>query len=154
MLSVDKQNITETSGEFQLPNGVALYAKTLMTTNRKKGKLAIFIHGGGSGGNHTIVYRPSCWLLNKGHFSTIILPDRRGAANSSPITSVMTYEDNAQDMKLLLDCMGIEEKITAIGISYGGPIALTLAAIDKRVDQVILIASSPSFKPARCIICF
>lgn len=153
MLDIIKDNITECQCEYRLQNGATLYAKTL-EVNGTNGKCAIYIHGGGSGGNHTIINRPSYWLLNKRYFSKIIMPDRRGAANSSPITSVMTYEDNAQDMKQLLDSMGITEKITAIGISYGGPIALTLAAIDDRVEEVILVASSPSLRPAKGLVGF
>jgi pimeloyl-ACP methyl ester carboxylesterase len=132
---------------------VKIYAKTLSSSSGN-GKTALFIHGGGSGGNHTIVERPAYWLINQGHFSNVIMPDRRGAANSSPITSLMTYEDHAMDMKMLLNSMGIQDKITAIGVSYGGPIALTLSALDDRVEKVILIASSPSLKPAKGLVGF
>jgi len=153
MLSTTKDNITEKQCEYRIQNGATIGVKTL-EANNANGKCAIYIHGGGSGGNHTIVSRPSYWLLNRGYFTKIIMPDRRGAAHSSPITSVMTYEDNARDMKQLLDSMGITGKITAIGISYGGPIALTLAAMDDRVEEVILVASSPSLKPAKGIVGF
>lgn len=149
MFIVDKSHIGEREGVYRLQSGVEIYARTLFSTQGREGKTAIFIHGGGSGGNHTIVYRPSCWLINRGAFSSVILPDRRGAGRSSPITSVMTYEENALDMRGLLDAMGISGKVTAIGVSYGGPIALTLAAIDSRVDEVMLVASSPSLRPAR-----
>jgi pimeloyl-ACP methyl ester carboxylesterase len=151
MLTVSKDTIIEQESVYHLQNSAKLYAKTLEVSGAT-GKCAIYIHGGGSGGNHTIVSRPSYWLLNQGYFTKIIMPDRRGAANSSPITARMTYEDNARDMKQLLDNMGVTGKITAIGISYGGPIALTLAAIDERVEQVILVASSPSLKPAKGIV--
>ncbi|PKM71852.1 MAG: hypothetical protein CVU91_11905 [Firmicutes bacterium HGW-Firmicutes-16] len=153
MLDSDKKNIIEKEGTYRLQNGAAIYAKTLNTLDGN-GKSAIFIHGGGSGGNHTIVYRPSCWLLNKGLYSKIILPDRRGAGHSTPMSTVMSYEDNALDMKQLLDSMGAVGDVTAIGVSYGGPIALTLAAIDERINEVILVASSPSLKPAKGIVGF
>lgn len=153
MLEINKKGIAETEDIHRIQNGAVIYAKTLNTLNGN-GKSAIFIHGGGSGGNHTIVYRPSCWLLNKGLYSTIIMPDRRGAGHSTPMSTVMSYEDNAHDMKQLLDSIGIADKITAIGVSYGGPIALTLAAIDERIEEVILVASSPSLKPAKGIVGF
>jgi pimeloyl-ACP methyl ester carboxylesterase len=143
----------EESRTYKLPNGVQIFSKSLYKVG-SNARTAIYIHGGGSGGNHTIVERPSYWMINKGMFGKIILPDRRGAGLSSPITEKMNYEENAKDMKNLLDCMDINEKITAIGISYGGPIALTLAAIDSRVEEVILIASSPSLKPAKGIMSF
>lgn len=153
MLSVTIENFIESENVYTLPSGIHLYAKTIKN-DHAGGKTALFIHGGGSGGNHTIVYRPAKWMMDQGLFNRIIMPDRRGAAKSSPITSIMTYKDNAQDLKELLDTMGIHENITAIGISYGGPIALTLAGIDPRIDEVILIASSPSLKPAKGLVGF
>lgn len=154
MLSrVNDETIKTENKTYALSSGIQIYCKTLYKENSKN-KTAIYIHGGGSGGNHTIVERPSYWMINKGMFGRIILPDRRGAGLSSPITQIMTYEDNAKDMKDLLDSVGIKEKITAIGVSYGGPIALTLAAIDPRVDEVVLVSSSPSLKPAKGIMGF
>lgn len=143
----------ETETTSTLLSGVKLYAKILEGPSQQ-GKTALFIHGGGSGGNHTIVYRPSKWLIDQGLFNCIILPDRRGAANSSPMTSPLTFRDHAQDLKELLDTLGIKDKVTAIGISYGGPIALTLAGIDPRIDEVVLIASSPSLKAAKGLVGF
>jgi pimeloyl-ACP methyl ester carboxylesterase len=151
MLEIDKTGITELEAVYRLESGTEIFAKTLKRDNNC-GRTAIFIHGGGSGGNHTIVCRPSYWLMNRGLFSSVIMPDRRGAGKSSPITSVMSYEENAKDMKELLDSMGVTGDITAIGVSYGGPIALTLAAIDKRVKEVCLVASSPSLMPARGLV--
>jgi len=110
------------------------------------GKTAIYIHGGGSGGNHTMLLRPAKWMIEKGLFSKVILPDRRGEGLSSPLTEKLTIKDHALDMKSLLDVIGLKDKITAIGLSYGGPIALTLADIDNRINEVILMASSPSLE--------
>lgn len=149
-----KTNIYEFEDIYKVDEKVNIYAKTIENKACTNRGTAIYIHGGGSGGNHTIVLRPSYWMLEKGIFSKIIMPDRRGAGNSSPIDKVMTYADNAWDMKKLLDRMSINEKITVIGISYGGPIALTLAGMDSRVERVILIASSPSLKPANGFIGF
>lgn len=149
MLSIVKDStIKEEFKAFNILPGVEIYTR-ILSKDGVTGKTALYIHGGGSGGNHTIVTRPSYWMLQKGIFSKMILPDRRGAGLSSPITKIMTYEDNAKDMKGLLDSMGITEKVTAIGVSYGGPIALTLAGIDSRIDEVILIASSPSLKEVK-----
>lgn len=154
MLSiVQDPAIREEKGTYVLDNDVKIFCKSLVKEDAPiesaLSKTAIYIHGGGSGGNHTIVQRPSYWLIEKGLFGKILLPDRRGAGWSSPLTKIMTYEDHARDMKDLLDSMGITQKITAIGVSYGGPIALELAAMDSRVDEVILVASSPSLQPAK-----
>jgi len=96
-----------------------------------------------------MLLRPAKWMIEKGLFSKVILPDRRGEGLSSPLTNKLTIKDHALDMKGLLDALGINEKITAIGLSYGGPIALTLANIDNRIDEVILMASSPSLEEVK-----
>ncbi len=133
-----------------LENGIDIYTRIASKENGQK-KTALFIHGGGSGGNHTIVTRASYWMMQKGLFGKMILPDRRGAGLSSPITEMMTYQDNAKDMSGLLDNLGIEEMVSVIGISYGGPIALTLAGIDPRIDEVLLVAASPSLRDVKGI---
>lgn len=93
-----------------------------------------------------MLLRPTKWLIEKGLFSKVILPDRRGEGFSTPLTSKLTIQDHAKDMKELLDKLSVSEKITAIGLSYGGPIALELAGMDSRIDEVILMASSASLK--------
>jgi len=118
-------------------------------SGNEDGKTAIYIHGGGSGGNHTMLLRPAKWMIEKGLFSRVILPDRRGEGFSSPLTKKLTIKDHAVDMKNLLDALGIEEKVTALGLSYGGAIALTLASLDNRIDEVILMASSPSLEEVK-----
>lgn len=149
MLSkIQDSSIKEVFNTYGINDSIKIYTR-ILSNQGDGGKTALFIHGGGSGGNHTIVTRPSYWMIQKGLFSRVILPDRRGAGLSSPLTKIMTYEDNAKDMKALLDAMGITEKLTVIGISYGGPIALTLAGIDSRIEEVILIASSPSLKAVK-----
>ena len=144
LLKASFEGITERDGTYQIADGVALYAKELIAENASDGT-ALFIHG--AEGNHTIIRRPAYFLINKGYFARIIMPDRRGTGNSSPITSFMDIEDNAFDLKRLLDKMGVNEKLTAIGMSLGGSIALKLASLDQRVEKVILIASSPLIKP-------
>lgn len=111
-------------------------------------KTAIYIHGGGFTGNHTLSVRPSKHLLLRGLFDRVILPDRRGAGLSSPFTKITTFKEQAADLKRLLDFLNAEGPVTAIGVSYGGPVALYLASMDKRIDKVILAASSPTLKHA------
>lgn len=96
-----------------------------------------------------MLWRPAKWLIEKGLFSTAILPDRRGEGNSSPLTGKFSTMDHAQDMKLMLDELKINGKTTAIGLSYGGPISLQLASIDSRINEVILMASSPSLRDVK-----
>jgi pimeloyl-ACP methyl ester carboxylesterase len=116
-----------------------------------QGKTTLYIHGGGSGGNHTMILRPAKWLIEQGLFNKVILPDRRGEGLSTPLTKKLSIKDHAKDMKALLDVLDIHEKITVIGISYGGPIAIELASLDPRVEEIILMASSPSLKKVKGI---
>ncbi|PKP21445.1 MAG: hypothetical protein CVU04_01650 [Bacteroidetes bacterium HGW-Bacteroidetes-20] len=149
-LTVSKDlNLSEHLQHYEINNNIKLY--TRIVTKLQQGKTAIYIHGGGSGGNHTMLLRPAKWLIEQGLFTKIILPDRRGEGLSTPLSQKLTIQDHAKDMKELLDSIGHHEKITAIGISYGGPIAIELAAIDPRVEEVILMASSPSLKEVKGI---
>ena len=140
---------TEEIKHYDIGNGIKLYTRIISGT--KEGKTAIYIHGGGSGGNHTMLLRPAKWLIEQGLFAKVILPDRRGEGLSTPLTQKLAIRDHSMDMKALLDTLGIDEKITAIGISYGGPIAIELAGLDPRVDEIILMASSPSLKAVKGI---
>lgn len=138
---------TEQLEHYEIHKNIRLYTRII--SSQQQGKTALYIHGGGSGGNHTMLLRPAKWLIEQGFFSTIILPDRRGEGLSTPLTQKLTIKDHAEDMKALLDKIGPSERITTIGISYGGPIAIELAALDERVDEVILMASSPSLKSVK-----
>lgn len=144
MLSkITDNNITSNPRDFILPGGTRLYAEILSGRKGSKVRRALFLHGGGVSANHSIVRRPAMWLISHGFFDEVILPDRRGAGESSPFKSLMTTDELALDIRLLLDEMKITEPLTIIASSYGGPIALTLASKDKRIESVILLASSP-----------
>lgn len=140
---------TEQVQHYQISSDIKLYCRII--SNGQKGKTAIYIHGGGSGGNHTMLIRPARWLIEHGLFTKVILPDRRGEGLSTPLSRKLTLQDHAGDMKALLDKLELTEKVTAIGISYGGPIAIELAAMNPGIDEVILMASSPSLKKVKGI---
>jgi pimeloyl-ACP methyl ester carboxylesterase len=120
-----------------------LFVKTLRGPLRS-GRRAIYIHGGGGGGNHTLIERLSRYLIHEGLFDEILLPDRRSDGASSPLKHKQTVREHAEDMHDLLDALGTTGPLTALGVSYGGPIALDLSAIDKRIERVVLVASSPA----------
>lgn len=143
----DSIKFTEQVQHYEIGNGIKLYTRII--AGSKEGKTAIFIHGGGSGGNHTMLLRPAKWLIEQDLFSKVILPDRRGEGLSSPLMQMFSIKEHAMDMKILLDTLEINEKITAMGISYGGPIAIELSGLDSRADEVILVASSPSLKEVK-----
>lgn len=140
---VDNPNILAETHTISLADGAQLYVKVLRGPHRSE-RTAMYIHGGGNGGNHTLIERPSRHLIDKGFFDTIILPDRRGDGASSPLTRKFGVRDHAGDMRAILDGLQIDQPITAMGVSYGGPIALDLAALDPRVERVVLVASSPT----------
>jgi pimeloyl-ACP methyl ester carboxylesterase len=106
--------------------------------------MALYIHGSGTAGNHTIVARPSRWLIDQGLYDTVILPDRRGCGASSSWTRKPTLCDQSEDMQALLDALEVEGSLDVLGLSTGGPIALMLADLDDRVQLVGLIGSSPT----------
>lgn len=143
----DTIKLTEKVQHFEVGNDIKLYTRII--TGKKDGKTAIFIHGGGSGGNHTVLLRPAKWLIEHGLFSKVILPDRRGEGLSTPLTQKLSIKNHSMDMKALLDTLEINEKVTVIGLSYGGPIAIELASIDSRIDEIILMASSPSLRSVK-----
>jgi pimeloyl-ACP methyl ester carboxylesterase len=141
---VQNPHIHTRSVDVDIYENVHLHVELLEHAERSAARTLLFIHGGGAATNHTIVRRPSRWLIDRNLFDRAILPDRRGNGGSSPITELMTFEDQAEDMRRLLDALGERGPLTAMGISYGGPIALTLAALDDRIQRVILLASSPT----------
>ena len=147
MLRIGKDvKMNEESKTLGIGDNIDIYTRIMKS--EVEGKTALFIHGGGSCSNHTMLVRPAGWLMEKKLFGKAILPDRRGEGRSSTLTGRLTIMDHAKDMKRLLDRLNIEGKISVLGISFGGPIALSLAGIDNRIDEVILIASSPSIKGA------
>ena len=141
--------VTEHVQHYHINNGINIY--TCIVSTPIQGNTALYIHGGGSGGNHTMIQRPAKWLIQQGFFNKIILPDRRGEGLSTPLTKKLSIKDHAKDMKALLNTLDIYENITVIGISYGGPIAIELASIDSRVEEIILMASSPSLREVKGI---
>jgi len=142
---IDNPAIVEDVQDVQIAQDVTLHVATLCHEERA-GRAVLYIHGSGTVGNHTIVERPSRWLIDQGLYDTVIMPDRRGCGASSPWTRKPTIRDQARDMKTLLDALGAEGSLDVLGLSTGGPIALTLAHLDDHVQLVALIGSSPTLK--------
>jgi pimeloyl-ACP methyl ester carboxylesterase len=140
---VENPAIEEQAQDVEIEPGVTLHVATLRHRERR-GRVALYVHGSGTVGNHTIVERPSRWLVDQDVYDEVMMPDRRGCGASSPWTRKPTLEDQARDMKAVLDAMGVDGPLDALGLSTGGPIALTMAHIDDRVKLVGLISSSPT----------
>ena len=138
-------------GNYNIGSGT-IHAKTLLgpkfhTLQARVPRQAIFIHGEGLGCNHTMLERPARWLLARDLFDEIILPDRRGCGGSSVLTRRMTLAEQADDMRRLLDRMNMPGPLTAMGVSYGGPVALSLAAVEARIECAVMVAASPALLP-------
>jgi pimeloyl-ACP methyl ester carboxylesterase len=144
MLQKVESSVVETNvRDVDISDDAHLHVKFLHHTEQM-GPTLLLIHGGGAGANHTIVERPARWLVDQGVYGRVILPDRRGNGASSPLTHIPTFRDHARDMRALLDALGETGPLDVMGVSYGGPIALTHADIDDRIARVILYASSPA----------
>jgi len=148
LTKVINPQITAETRKVRVSPQMEIFLKVL-TGPRRSGRSAMYIHGGGGGGsNHTLIERPSRHLVNDGYFDRMLLPDRPGEGASSPMDHPMTIPEHAAVMRAMLDELGEKGPITAMGVSYGGPIALELASIDSRVERVVLIASSPTLRQA------
>jgi pimeloyl-ACP methyl ester carboxylesterase len=55
----------------------------------------------------------------------------------------MRLEEQADDLRRLLDRMNMYDPLAVLGVDIGGPVALLLASIDTRVNCVALVASAP-----------
>ncbi|MDP4191410.1 MAG: alpha/beta hydrolase [Bacteroidota bacterium] len=138
---ISNNNIKSDEYSVELGNAITIHTKILSNPGIE-GKTAILLHSGAITGNHTLLERPARWLINKGVFREIIIPDRRGAGGSSPFTQVTSLDEQAEDIMLLLNKLGYKKKIIALGASLGGPISMLLASKDSRITEVILLASS------------
>ena len=142
---IDNPAITHNVHDVPIAEDVTLHVATLHHAGRS-GRTALYIHGSGTVGNHTLVERPSRWLIDRGLYDTVIMPDRRGCGASSPWTHKPTIRDQATDMQALLNALDIAGPLDLLGLSTGGPIALTAAYLDDRARLVGLIASSPTLQ--------
>ncbi|NNK52733.1 MAG: alpha/beta fold hydrolase, partial [Xanthomonadales bacterium] len=70
-----------------------------------------------------------------------LMHDFRGQLRSSKPSESWTLEDHAEDLKALLDQLGIE-KCQIVGTSYGGEVGMIFAANwPERVSRLAVIAS-------------
>lgn len=110
-------------------------------------RTAMFLHGSRLGANHTLVERPARWLIARELFDQVILPDLRGSGASSVLARPFALDDQADDLRRLLDRMNIPGPLTVLGLDTGGPVGLALAGLDSRVECVVLVASGPQRAP-------
>ncbi|HVV49241.1 MAG TPA: alpha/beta fold hydrolase [Polyangia bacterium] len=84
----------------------------------------------------------------------LIMPDARGHGRSTNPTGRLTHRQAADDVRALLDHLGLE-RVKAVGLSFGGNTLLHLAtapATRGRLEAMVTIGAPSYFpKPARAI---
>ena len=76
------------------------------------------------------------------------MPDARGHGRSTNPSGLVTHRQAAEDMRALLDHLGIE-RFKAVGVSFGGNILLHLAAAPATRDRVeaMVTTGAPQLLP-------
>ncbi len=104
----------------------------------------VFLHTGGPGGDHT-VFKPSYTPLRE--VAQLVYFDPRGCGRSAPCAPQdITLDNHIDDIDALRDYLGLE-RITLLGASYGGMVALGYALrYPQRLANLILVVTAPSFR--------
>ncbi len=82
--------------------------------------------------------------LSKSH--RLILPDARGHGRSTNPTGVLTHRRAADDVRALLDHLGLD-RFPALGLSFGGNILLHLATAEPARLTAMVTIGAPSYFP-------
>ncbi|MGY5854254.1 MAG: alpha/beta hydrolase [Candidatus Thorarchaeota archaeon] len=100
------------------------------------GPVLLFLHGGPGGYDQGLL---DCEFWNEGGFS--VLSISRPGYLRTPLTTGVTFEEQANAIEALLVSLGISE-VAVLGASAGGPVALHFALRHpKRVSALILMAA-------------
>lgn len=101
----------------------------------------VFLHGFGG--------RALQWAYQLHHFSgenRVIAIDQRGHGRSDKPASNYYMDALKRDLLAVLDSLGINEKATLVGHSFGGAVASEFAfAHPERVERLVLIATAGEF---------
>src|SRR3989338_5411864 len=106
-------------------------------------KPVLFLIHGGPGGNHIHFKYDSIKLQQ---YAQLVFIDQRGCGWSKKSkNSDYTLENNIEDIEALRKHLGLE-RISILGISYGGMVAQGYAIrYSKNVDKLILAVTAPSY---------
>ena len=81
-------------------------------------------------------------------FARVILLDRRGTGLSDPVPDPPTFEERMDDVRAVLDAVGLQQAVIW-GVSEGGPMAMLFAATyPERVGRLILYGTFARFSRA------
>lgn len=104
--------------------------------------IIVFIHGFGGEAKQ--------WVYQLDQFSDnnrVIAIDLRGHGRSAKPKGDYSMHRILSDLEAALDVLGVNQKFTLVGHSFGGAIAAEFAAAhQERVERLILIATSGEFK--------
>lgn len=106
-------------------------------------KPVLFLIHGGPGGNHIHFKYDSIKLQD---YAQLVFIDQRGCGWSKKTKkSDYTLENNIEDIEALRKYLGFE-RISVLGISYGGMVAQGYAIrYSKHVEKLILVVTAPSY---------
>ena len=112
-----------------------------------EGRAIVFLHG--VGGNAWTWLEVGPALAGAGH---VLALDFRGYGESqwSPTQDYSTRA-HAADLARVVDALGVDE-LDVVGFSWGGLVALALAAVDERVRRVAMVDIPPSFEQSETAI--
>jgi class 3 adenylate cyclase len=78
------------------------------------------------------------WLLRLGSFARVVMFDKRGTGLSDPVPEVPSLEQRMDDVRAVMDTVGIESA-AQLGISEGGALATLFAATyPERCQRLVL----------------
>ncbi|MBI3860784.1 MAG: alpha/beta fold hydrolase [Planctomycetia bacterium] len=105
---------------------------------------ALFLLHGGPGGDHAGFKGSSAALRD---MAQIVYVDHRGCGRSSTGDPAdYTLDNNVDDLDALRDHLGLE-RISVLGSSYGGMVALGYALrYPERLANLVLVCTAPSFR--------
>lgn len=124
-----------------LANGVRFHVKRITPhrhANARPAQPVVFIHGLGMDNMSSFYYTLANPLAHTG--ADVILYDLRGHGLSERPRSGYRVQDSVDDLTSLLDALAIDGPVHLVGNSYGGTVAIGLAASDaERVASMVLI---------------
>ncbi|WMT71115.1 adenylate/guanylate cyclase domain-containing protein [Bradyrhizobium sp. Ash2021] len=78
------------------------------------------------------------WLLRLGSFARVVIFDKRGTGLSDPVPEIPSLEQRMDDVRAVMDAVGIESA-AQLGISEGGALmALFAATYPERCQRLVL----------------
>src|SRR6516225_10869073 len=78
------------------------------------------------------------WLLRLGSFARVVIFDKRGTGLSDPVPEIPSLEQRMDDVRAVMDAVGIESA-AQLGISEGGALATLFAATyPERCQRLVL----------------